>query len=167
MAVIALVRVTEGERRAVSNDAHRSIELEGEQRFRVDDGGLAASEQHADQTGGGSGTGSDSSAPAITCARSDDGSERSGGADCADVTADRTLAIVGDNLGADADLLAIDKGDANEFDAQVGIAIDATRFQSIGDAATNGLAALCDDNAINDDRFGEGGEKCLALLALI
>src|SRR6185369_15156212 len=85
LLIVVGAHIAESLRRTVGGNGYRVIHTEREHLFGMNDGGVAAGEQHADDSGGGAGTGADGRALAsivvAACSRADDGADTRGCAD--------------------------------------------------------------------------------------
>src|SRR6185503_13478574 len=114
LLIIIRRHIAEGLRRAIGCYHDGVIHAEGQNLFGINQGGMAAGQQHSDDPGCSARAGTDSCSfapvPGPGSARADDRADTSGRADTYRVTAFRSSSVAVYQFGFDGDLAAIDQG---------------------------------------------------------
>src|ERR1035437_7533235 len=159
--------IPESLRGASKVDVHRRVDAEGEQGFRVDHGGVAAGQQHADDTGGGARSGADGGAASPIGGGPDGGAYGGGGGHCGDVPAHAGLAVTADQLRLHVGLRAVGQSKSGQLQGEAAGTLRASGFHGFGHAAHYRLAALRDYHAIDHDGLRQAGVEYVALLVAV
>ncbi len=153
LRVIGLADRLESNLAALGGNCERRFQAEGHGSFGIEDGGASARDEHAEDSRAGSDACSDGRAPATLRGSADDGAESRGADNGAGVASIGRAAAGLHERSAHGKNLTVNESELDDFNAEFGLAADASRFFHGDNAAGEKLSAARDNPAIGDERL--------------